>query len=342
MQFINRLGARSARLAYSFSILALTASLTACGGGTATTDGEPAADAGAAAGDGVSGEIQIDGSSTVFPISEAMAEEFQAANPGTQVTVGVSGSGGGFKKFCAGETDISNASRPIKDEEVALCGEAGIEFYEVPLAYDGLTVVVSQDNDWAECLTIDQLNTAWSPDSEGSVATWDQIDPSFPGEDLALYGPGADSGTFDYFTDEVNGEEGATRGDYTASEDDNVIVTGVQNASGGMGYLGYAYYEENQGSLKSVAIENEAGDCVSPEPATIADGSYNPMSRPLFFYVKKEAYDSKPEVKAFVDYNLDPANGELVQEAGYITLPDEDLAASKAIIDDGKLGKDPS
>ena len=271
-----------------------------------------------------------------------MAEEFQIANPGTQVTVGVSGSGGGFKKFCAGETDISNASRPIKDEEVALCDEAGIDFYEVPLAYDGLTVVVSQDNDWAECLTIDQLNTAWSPDSEGSVTSWDQVDPSFPGEDLALYGPGADSGTFDYFTDEVNGEEGATRGDYTASEDDNVIVTGVQNASGGMGYLGYAYYEENSDSLKSVAVENEAGDCVSPEPDTIADGSYNPMSRPLFFYVKKEAYDSKPEVAAFVDYNLDPANGELVQEAGYITLPDADLAASKAIIDDGKLGKDPS
>jgi len=340
MQFINRLGARSARLAYSFSILALTASLAACGG-TATTEGDVASDAGAA-GDGVSGEIQIDGSSTVFPISEAMAEEFQAANPGTQVTVGVSGSGGGFKKFCAGETDISNASRPIKDEEVALCGEAGIEFYEVPLAYDGLTVVVSQDNDWAECLTIDQLSTAWSPDSEGSITTWDQVDPSFPTEDLALYGPGADSGTFDYFTDEVNGEEGATRGDYTASEDDNVIVTGVQNASGGLGYLGYAYYAENSDSLKSVAIENEAGDCISPEPATIADGSYNPMSRPLFFYVKKEAYDSKPEVKAFVDYNLDPANGGLVQEAGYITLPDEDLAASKAIIDDGKLGKDPS
>ncbi|MEO1392863.1 MAG: PstS family phosphate ABC transporter substrate-binding protein [Cyanobacteria bacterium J06634_5] len=331
--------ARPARLAYSFSILALTASLAACGGtATTTADGEPAADAG----DAVSGEIQIDGSSTVFPISEAMAEEFQIANPGTQVTVGVSGSGGGFKKFCAGETDISNASRPIKDEEVALCGEAGIEFYEVPLAYDGITVVTSQDNDWAQCLTIDQLNTAWSPDSEESVTNWNQIDPAFPDEPLALYGPGADSGTFDYFTDEVNGEEGATRGDYTASEDDNVIVTGVQNATGGMGYLGYAYYEENQDSLKSVEIENEAGECTAPATETIADGSYNPMSRPLFFYVKKEAYDNKPEVKAFVDYNLDPANGELVQEAGYITLPDSDLAASKAIIDDGKLGKNPS
>ncbi len=340
MQFINRLGARSARLAYSFSILALTASLAACGG-TATTDGDPVADAGAAD-EGVSGEIQIDGSSTVYPISEAMAEEFQIANPGTNVTVGVSGSGGGFKKFCAGETDISNASRSIKDEEVALCDAAGIEFYEVPLAYDGITVVVSPENDWATCLTTEQLNIAWSPDSEGSVDNWNQIDPSFPDEPLELFGPGTDSGTFDYFTDEVNGEEGASRGDYTASEDDNVLVTGVQNSSGGMGYFGYAYYEENQDSLKSIEIENEDGECIAPSTDSIADGSYNPMSRPLFFYVKKESYDNKPEVKAYVDYHLDPANGELVQEAGYIALPDADLAASKAIIDDGKLGKDPS
>ncbi|MEM9152327.1 MAG: PstS family phosphate ABC transporter substrate-binding protein [Cyanobacteria bacterium P01_F01_bin.3] len=342
MQIMSRLGARSARLARSVSILALTATLAACGGGTATTDSEPAADAGGADGEGVSGTIQIDGSSTVFPISEAMAEEFQIANPETQVTVGVSGSGGGFKKFCAGETDISNASRPIKQEEADLCAENGIEFYEVPVAYDGLTVIVSQANEWAQCLTIDQLNSVWAPEAEGTVTSWDQVDPSFPAESLDLYGPGADSGTFDYFTDEVNGEEGATRGDYTANEDDNVIVTGVQNATGGMGYLGYAYYEENSDSLKSVAIENEAGDCVAPEPATIADGSYNPMSRPLFFYVKKESYDTKPQVAAFVDYKLNPDNGALVEEVGYITLPDEDLAASKAIIEENKLGKDPS
>ncbi|MGB3789953.1 MAG: PstS family phosphate ABC transporter substrate-binding protein [Phormidesmis sp.] len=334
--------ASPARLAYSLSILALGASLTACGGGTATTE-DPATDAGAAdAGSGVSGEIQIDGSSTVFPISEAMAEEFQIANPDTRVTVGVSGSGGGFKKFCAGETDVSNASRPIKDEEVALCDEAGIEFIEVPIAYDGITLVTNSENDWAQCLTVEQLNTMWSPEAEGSVDNWTQVDASFPDEALELFGPGTDSGTFDYFTEEVNGEEGASRGDYTASEDDNVIVTGVESSRGGMGYLGFAYYEENQDQLKSVEIENEAGECTAASRETIADGSYNPMSRPLFFYVKKEAYDTKPQVKAFVDYQLDPANGELVQEAGYITLPDDAIAASKARVDEGKIGKDPS
>ena len=333
--------ASPARLAYSLSILVLTASLAACG--STTTTEEPAADAGAAdGGEAVSGEIQIDGSSTVFPISEAMAEEFQIANPDTRVTVGVSGSGGGFKKFCAGETDISNASRPIKDEEIALCDEAGIEFIEVPIAYDGITLVTNNANDWAQCLTIEQLNTMWSPESEGSVDNWNQIDPSFPDEPLALFGPGTDSGTFDYFTEEVNGEEGASRGDYTASEDDNVIVTGVESSNGGLGYFGYAYYEENEGQLKALEVENEAGECIAPSNDTIADGSYNPMSRPLFFYVKKEAYDTKPQVKAFVDYQLSPDNGALVKEAGYITLPDEDLAASKARVDEGKLGKDPS
>ncbi len=343
MTLVSRLGARSARLAYSFSILALTVSLTACGGGadTATDTPADAAAGDAPVGEGVSGDIQIDGSSTVFPISEAMAEEFQIANPDTRVTVGVSGSGGGFKKFCAGETDISNASRPIKDEEIALCDEAGIEFIEVPIAYDGITLVTNTENDWAECLTVEQLNAVWSPESEGSVDNWNQVDPSFPDQALELFGPGTDSGTFDYFTEEVNGEEGASRGDYTASEDDNVIVNGVEGSSGSLGYFGYAYYEENEGQLKALEVENEAGECTAPSSETIADGSYNPMSRPLFFYVKKEAYDTKPQVTAFVDYQLDPANGELVKEAGYITLPDEDLAASKARVDEGQVGKDP-
>ncbi|MEM6449877.1 MAG: PstS family phosphate ABC transporter substrate-binding protein [Cyanobacteria bacterium P01_D01_bin.105] len=330
-----------ARLAYSASILALTASLAACGGG-ATTDTADTAEGDVAAGSDISGDVQIDGSSTVFPISEAMSEEFMAANPGANVAVGVSGSGGGFKKFCAGETDISNASRQIKDEEIAICEEAGISFIEVPVAYDGITVVINPENDFAECITVDKLNTMWSPDSEGAVDNWSQVDPSFPDEPLALFGPGTDSGTFDYFTDEVNGEEGASRGDYTASEDDNVIVTGVESSSGGLGYLGYAYYEENQDALKSVAIENEDGECISPSFETIADGSYNPMSRPLFFYVSQEAYETKPQVTAFVDYHLDPANGGLVAEAGYITLPDTDLAAAKARVDERKTGKNPS
>ncbi|MEM9089020.1 MAG: PstS family phosphate ABC transporter substrate-binding protein [Cyanobacteria bacterium P01_F01_bin.53] len=338
MQFSTKSWARPARLAYSFSILALTASLAACGGGTATVDGETAADAGS----GVTGDIQIDGSSTVYPISEAMAEEFQATNSATRVTVGVSGSGGGFKKFCAGETDISNASRQIKDGEIADCEAAGVEFIEVPIAYDGITLVVNPANDWAQCVTIDQLNTAWAPDSEGTITTWDQVDPSFPAEPLDLFGPGTDSGTFDYFTDEVNGEEGASRGDYTATEDDNVIVKGVTGAKSAMGYFGYAYYEENQDGLKALEVTNEEGECIAPSSETIADGTYNPMSRPLFFYVNKEAYETKPQVAAFVDYQLDPANGELVKDAGYIALPDSDLAESKARIDEGKLGKDPS
>ena len=269
MQFVSRLGARSARLAYSVSILALTASLVACGNSATTTDGEVAAD-----GEGISGAIAIDGSSTVFPISEAMAEEFQLANPDTRVTVGVSGSGGGFEKFCGGETDISNASRAIKEEEVASCEEAGIEFIEVPIAYDGITVVTSTANDWATCLTVEELNTAWAPEAEGSVTSWSQIRSEFPDEPLTLYGPGTDSGTFDYFTDEVNGEEGASRGDYTSSEDDNVVVTGVESSNGGMGYFGYAYFEENKDNLKAMEIENEAGECITPTLETIADGSW--------------------------------------------------------------------
>ena len=270
-----------------------------------------------------------------------MSEEFMAANPASNVTVGVSGSGGGFEKFCSGETDISNASRQIKDEEIANCEANGISFFEVPIAYDGITLVVNPENDFAECVTVEQLNAMWAPEAEGAVTSWSQVDDSFPEQPLELFGPGTDSGTFDYFTDEVNGEEGASRGDYTASEDDNVIVTGVESSGGGLGYFGYAYYEENQGALKALEVENEEGECVAPSTETIADGSYNPMSRPLFFYVSQEAYETKPQVTAFVDYQLDPANGELVGEAGYITLPDSDLAESRARVEEGKTGKDP-
>ena len=325
------------RLVYRAGALALTLGLAACGGGTAT---DTATDT-SATGEEVSGVIEIDGSSTVFPISELMAEEFSIANPGVDVSVGVSGSGGGFKKFCSGETDISNPSRQIKDEEIANCEAAGVEFYEIPVAYDGITIVTNPENDFLQCVTVEQLNAMWSPEAEGQVTSWDQVDPEFPAQELALFGPGTDSGTFDYFTDEVNGEEGASRGDYTASEDDNVIVTGVTSSAGSVGYFGYAYYEENQDGLKALEIENEDGECIAPSSETIADGSYNPMSRPLFFYVKKEAYETKPQVKAFVDYQLDPANGELVSLAGYIPLPDEDLASSKSRIEEDKLGKDP-
>ncbi|MBT9315165.1 PstS family phosphate ABC transporter substrate-binding protein [Leptothoe spongobia] len=336
--------ARKMRYAYSATLLALLTSLAACGGGS-TTDTADTSGAGGtevASGGGVSGDVLIDGSSTVFPIAEAMSEEFSIANAGVNVTVGVSGSGGGFKKFCAGETDISNASRPIKDKEVALCEEAGIDFIEVPIAFDGLTIVTNQGNDWAQCLTVEQLNTMWSPESEGSVSNWNQVDASFPDQALGLYGPGTDSGTFDYFTDEVNGEEGASRGDYTASEDDNVIVNGVTGDEGALGYFGYAYFEENSGSLKAIEIQNEDGECVAPSTETIANGSYNPMSRPLFFYVKKEAYDTKEQVQAFVDFMLDPGNGELIGDAGYVALPDDILGNSKARVDEAKLGTDPT
>lgn len=332
MRLFGQVKRKSARLVYSASVLAMTVSLAACGGG---------ADSDGAADGGVSGDIAIDGSSTVFPISEAMSEEFMAANPASNVTVGVSGSGGGFEKFCSGETDISNASRQIKDEEIANCEANGISFFEVPIAYDGITLVVNPENDFAECVTVEQLNAMWAPEAEGAVTSWSQVDDSFPEQPLELFGPGTDSGTFDYFTDEVNGEEGASRGDYTASEDDNVIVTGVESSGGGLGYFGYAYYEENQGALKALEVENEEGECVAPSTETIADGSYNPMSRPLFFYVSQEAYETKPQVTAFVDYQLDPANGELVGEAGYITLPDSDLAESRARVEEGKTGKDP-
>lgn len=333
------------RYAYSASLLALLTSLAACGSGTTTTTdtADAPADGGTeVASSSISGDILIDGSSTVFPIAEAMSEEFSIANPDVNVTVGVSGSGGGFKKFCAGETDISNASRPIKDKEVAACDEAGIEFIEVPIAFDGLTIVTNQANDWAQCLTVEQLNAIWSPDSEGKVANWTQVDASFPDQVLGLYGPGTDSGTFDYFTDEVNGEEGASRGDYTASEDDNVIVNGVTGDEGALGYFGYAYFEENSDALKAVEIQNEAGECVAPSTETIADGSYNPMSRPLFFYVQKEAYDTKEQVKAFVDFMLDPVNGILIGDVGYVALPDDILGNSKARVDDAKLGTDPT
>lgn len=334
-------GIRSMKVACTVSLIALLASVTACSGGSQTATTEGGSETASTEGSGIAGDVLVDGSSTVFPIAEAMAEEFMAANPETKITVGVSGTGGGFKKFCAGETDIANASRQIKDEEIELCKAAGVEFVELPVAFDGLTVVVNPENDWVTCLTVEQLKTIWAPESEGKVTSWKQVDAKFPDEPLALFGPGTDSGTFDYFTDEINGEEGASRGDYTASEDDNVIVKGVESGKGALGYFGHAYYEENAAALKAVEIQNEAGECVTPSHEAIADGSYNPLSRPLFIYVAKAAYDSKPQVKAFVDYQLDPSNGELVSEAGYIALPDDQLAASKARVDEGKLGKDP-
>jgi len=242
----------------------------------------------------VSGDVAIDGSSTVFPITEAMAEEFQIANPQVRITVGISGTGGGFKKFCSGETDISNASRPIKAEEIETCKQAGIEFIELPIAFDALSIVVNPENTWAECLTTEELQKMWSPEAQDTVSNWNQIREGFPDQPLTLYGPGTDSGTFDYFTDAINGEEGASRGDFTASEDANVIVLGVSSDVNALGYFGLAYLEENAGSLKAVKIDDgdpSNGDgCVEPSAATVEDGTYQPLSRPTVYLCKQNCF----------------------------------------------------
>jgi len=267
----------------------------------------------------LSGTIKVDGSSTVFPITEAAAEEFQNAHPGVQVTVGVSGTGGGFKKFTAGETDISNASRPIKDKEAAEAKQTGIEYVEIPVAYDGLSVVVNKENTWVDKLTIAELKKIWEPNSK--VKTWKDIRPEWPAEEIKLYGPGTDSGTFEYFTEAVVGEAKKSRPDFTASEDDNVLVQGIAGDKNSLGYFGFAYYEENAGKLKLVPIDNGDGKAVTPSVETIKDGSYKPLSRPLYIYVNKGSLQ-KPEVKEFVKFYLENAP-ELVSSVYYVPLTDD-------------------
>ncbi|MEM9087858.1 MAG: PstS family phosphate ABC transporter substrate-binding protein [Cyanobacteria bacterium P01_F01_bin.53] len=275
--------------------------------------------------------IEIDGSSTVFPITEAMAEEFMATSTDVNISVGVSGTGGGFKKFCAGETVISDASRPIKDSEKELCAANGIEYEVIPVAYDALTVVVNPENTWASELTTEQLATIWGPAAEGAITNWNQVDSSFPDAPLALYGPGTDSGTFDYFTDEINGEEGASRGDYTASEDDNVLVLGVSRDVNALGYFGMSYYLENQDSLKAVGVASEdtEGEFVIPSAETIEE--YKPLAREIFIYVSKDAIASRPEVASFVEYYINNAPA-IVPEVGYVALPDESYSNSLGLL----------
>ncbi len=261
--------------------------------------------------------VKIDGSSTVYPVTEAVAEEFQKQS-GIKVTVGISGTGGGFKKFCRGETDISNASRPILQKEIDACKEKGIRYIELPVAFDALTVVINPQNTWAEKLTVAQLKKMWEPAAKGTITNWNQIDPSFPNAPLKLFGAGADSGTFDYFTEAIVGKSKSSRPDYTGSEDDNVLVQGVSSDKNALGYFGYAYYEENKGRLKAVAIDNGKGP-VKPSVQTVLDGSYNPLSRPIFIYVNAESA-KKPEVKSFVEFYM--RNGErLVKKVAYIPLP---------------------
>jgi phosphate transport system substrate-binding protein len=307
----------------------------------ATEDDEPTEAAGEDIDFGsLEGRVNIDGSSTVFPVTQAMAEEFNIVAPNVQVPVGVSGTGGGFAKFCEDETDISNASRPISADEAALCDENGVEYIELPVAYDGLSVVVNPENDWVSCLTIDELATMWAPESEGEITNWNQINPDFPDAELVLYGPGTDSGTYDYFTDAVTGEEGASRGDFTGSEDDNVLVQGVASDVNALGFFGYSYYEENQGSLKLVAIDD--GDdsngegCIEPSPETINNGTYQPLSRPLFVYVNAESA-ARPEVAGFVDFYLLEGPG-LIPEIGYVPFTEEFYATIYQRYTDGRTG----
>ena len=293
--------------------------LTGCGGPSV---GDDSAGGGAAA---LSGPVVIDGSSTVEPLSSAAAELFQSVHPDVNVTVGTSGTGGGFQKFCAGETDISNASRPIKDEEAQRCVAQGIGFEELQVANDALTVVVNRENTWARCLTVDQLKRIWQPGS--TVTNWNQVDPGFPNEPLTLFGPGADSGTFDYFTDEIVGEEGASRTDYSATEDDNVIVQGVRGARGALGYFGFTYYEENTDGLAAVAIDAGQG-CVAPSAEAAQNGTYAPLSRPLFIYVSTTGLQ-KPQVAAFVEFYLE-RNDEIVTAARFVPMTPEQKQASLA------------
>ena len=270
--------------------------------------------------------IKIDGSSTVYPVTEAVAEEFQIATK-NKVTVGESGTGAGFKKFCRGETDISNASRPIAQKEMDACKEAGIQFIELPIAFDALTVVVNSKNDWVKSLSVEELKKMWEPKS--SVKNWKQVNAAYPDKALALYGPGTASGTFDYFTEAINGKSKASRTDYTPSEDDNVLVQGVSGNAGGLAYFGYAYYEENKDKLRAIPISAKAGSpAVMPSPEAVKDGTYQPLARPIFIYVNATSAAFKPEVKAFVNYYLEHAP-TLVKEVKYVPLTTEDYAAVK-------------
>ncbi|MCA9230655.1 MAG: PstS family phosphate ABC transporter substrate-binding protein [Planctomycetales bacterium] len=308
----------------------LSFSVLGCGGSnppaTSSTSESPAGQTGStgeeAAGTEaeLTGDVRIHGSSTVFPVSRAVAEEYGEVSPKVKVSVGSAGTSGGMKKFVAGEIDICDASRKIKETEQEQCAAAGIEYIELTVAFDGLSVVVNPGNDWIDCLTVEQLKTIWRPESGETVMKWSDVNPDWPDEELKLYGPGTDSGTFDYFTAAINGEERASRADYTASENDNLLVRGVASDKGALGYFGYAYYAENKDQLKLLAIDGGNG-CVAPDDTTVRDGSYSPLSRPLFIYVRLESL-KRPEVASFVSYYLKNAS-RLVGDVGYVPVSDE-------------------
>lgn len=314
--------------------------LAACGA-TEAPSGQPAPKSDATVPPKLAGTVKVDGSSTVFPITEAVAEEFRkAGNDAVQVTVGISGTGGGFKKFCAGETDISDASRPIKPSEVELCGKNNVQYIELPVAYDGLAVLVNPKNDWTTSITAAELKKIWEPEAQGKITKWSQVRAGWPDRDLNLYGPGVDSGTYDYFTEAINHKEHASRGDFTSSEDDNVLVQGIAGDETALGFFGLAYYEENKEKLKLVPVDDEKPDNgagpIAPSIETVQNATYQPLSRPIFIYVSTRSVD-RPEVAAFVKFYLDNA-AKLTGEVGYVPLPADAYSRIQARVDGRKAG----
>jgi len=307
-----------------FTIVALTLSLLAPGAQAA----------------GLSGDVKIDGSSTVYPITEAVGEEFQMANRETRVTIGVSGTGGGFRRFCSGEIDIADASRPIKPSEVELCKTGKVEYVELPIAYDGLAVVVNPANDWAPCMTPAELKTLWEPAAQRTVTRWNQARDAWPDKEIHLFGPGVDSGTYDYFAEAIVGKDVGTRGDFQASEDDNVLVQGIAGDTHALGFFGLAYYEENQDKLKLVAIDDGVSGngegCIKPTQQTVENGTYQPLSRPLFIYVRKDSA-AKPQIAAFVRFYLSTVR-TLAEEVGYIPFPADAYSLIQKRFDAGVTG----
>ena len=324
------------KIFWGLAPIALGFALTGCGGNSegGTTSGPATSNAASNTSTAkLAGAIKIDGSSTVGPITEIMAEDFQGANAGVNITGGISGTGGGLKKFAAGELDIANASRPMKSKEMAAAKAKGVEFIELPVAYDGLSIVVNPKNTWATSLTTAELKNIWVAGSK--INNWSQVRKGFPNKPLKLYGPGTASGTFDYFVEEILGKEGKCRADYTASEDDNTLVEGVSKDAGALGYFGYAYYEQNKSKLKDLAVDNGKG-AVLPSKETVMNGTYAPLSRPLFIYVSTKSA-ARPEVKAFIDFYLANA-GAKVSEVGYIPLPAGVYTAAQKRFADKKTG----
>jgi phosphate transport system substrate-binding protein len=306
-------------------LLALSVVLAACGGSAGGSSGGGSQE--------LSGRINIEGSSTVLPITEAVSDGFREEAPRVQISVGGAGTSDGFEAFCEGNTQISDASRPIdQKEEVPLCEEAGVEFIELPVALDGLSVVVNKQNNFAKDVTLEELNTMWAPEAEGKIMEWNQVRDSWPAKPLNLYGAGTQSGTFDFFTEYVNGEEGASRSDYQASEDDNVLVQGVSGDKNALGYFGYSYFAENEDALKALAV-----DGVEPNPKTIAAGDY-PLSRPLFIYVNTQDLKQNPAVREFVSFYVSERLNEFVEQANYVTLPESTEEETRAQLQDRTTG----